>query len=61
MPSARVLDFEFFPLCFGVCRLLKLLRDGKIDDVDCRKAFLDKTLETLVRQDPRHWPRRSTP
>ena len=53
------LDCAYLPLCFGGCRYLKLLRDGKIDDVDCRKAFLDETLEAFVRQDLKHRPRRS--
>jgi uncharacterized protein len=49
----------YLPLCFGGCRYLKLLRDGRIDDVDCRKAFLDETLETFVRQDLKYQPKRS--
>jgi len=53
------LDCEYLPLCFGGCRYLKLLRDGKIDDVDCRKKYLDETLEAFVRQDLKHRPRRS--
>ncbi len=53
------LDCAYLPLCFGGCRFLKLLRDGGIDDVDCRKAYLDETLEALVRQDLRHQPKRS--
>jgi uncharacterized protein len=53
------LDCAYLPLCFGGCRYLKLLRDGKIDDVDCRKAYLDETLEAFVRQDLNYRPRRS--
>ncbi|MDH5768646.1 MAG: SPASM domain-containing protein, partial [Nitrospirota bacterium] len=45
------LDCEYLPLCFGGCRYMKLLRDGNIDDVDCRKPFLDATLETFIKQD----------
>jgi uncharacterized protein len=45
------LDCAYLPLCFGGCRLLKLLRDGAIDDVECRKALLDATLEELLLQD----------
>lgn len=51
------LDCAYLPLCFGGCRFLKLLRDGRIDDVDCRKAYLDQTLEALVRQDLLYRPR----
>ena len=51
------LDCAYLPLCFGGCRFLKILRDGRIDDVDCRKAFLDATLAALVEQDLRHRPR----
>jgi len=53
------LDCAYLPLCFGGCRFLKLLRDGRIDDVDCRKEFLDETLEALVRQDLRYRPKRT--
>lgn len=45
------LDCEYLPICFGGCRFDKLLRDGKIDGVDCKKPYLDATLETLVKQD----------
>jgi uncharacterized protein len=53
------LDCAYLPLCFGGCRYLKLLRDGRIDDVDCRKKYLDETLEAFVRQDLKYQPRRS--
>jgi uncharacterized protein len=43
-------------LCFGGCRLVPLLRNGVIDELDCRKAFYDATLEEMVRQD-RSYPR----
>lgn len=44
-------DCAYLPLCFGGCRYIKLLRDGKIDDIDCRKPYLDATLETFIRQE----------
>jgi uncharacterized protein len=52
------LDCEYLPLCFGGCRFLKLLREGRISDVDCRKKYLDETLETFVRQDLKYRPKR---
>lgn len=30
---------------------MKLLRDRRIDGVDCRKPYLDATLEAFIRQD----------
>lgn len=51
------LDCAYLPLCFGGCRFLKLLRDGRIDAVDCRKGYLDRTLEAFVRQDLLYRPR----
>jgi len=45
------LDCAYLPLCFGGCRFLKLLQDGAIDDVECRKTYLDATLETFLQQD----------
>jgi uncharacterized protein len=54
----KCLDCEYLPLCFGGCRYLKLLLEGRIDDVECRKGYLDATLEAFVRQDLRHRPRK---
>ncbi len=45
------LDCEYLPICFGGCRYMKLMRDGRIDDVDCRKPYLDATLEVFIRQE----------
>ncbi len=45
------LDCAYLPLCFGGCRFIKLMRDGDIDDVECRKALLDATLEEMLLQD----------
>jgi uncharacterized protein len=53
------LDCAYLPLCFGGCRFLKLLRDGRIDDVDCRRVFFDRTLEACVRLDLKYQPKRS--
>jgi uncharacterized protein len=53
------LDCAYLPLCFGGCRYLKLLRDGRIDDVDCRKKYLDETLEAFVRQDLKYRTRKA--
>ena len=53
------LECAYLPLCFGGCRFLTLLRNGRIDEVDCRRAFLDETLEEMVRQDLKHQPKRS--
>jgi len=49
--NEECLNCEYLPLCFGGCRYMKLVRDGNMDGVDCKKSYLDATLETLVRQD----------
>jgi len=41
----------YLPLCFGGCRYMTYVRDGNIDSVDCKKAYLDAALETLIKQD----------
>jgi len=41
----------YLPLCFGGCRYMALLRDGKIDKPDCKKDYLDTSLEGLIKQD----------
>jgi uncharacterized protein len=45
------LSCEYLPMCFGGCRYWTFLRNGKIDDIDCKKPYLDAQLETLVKQD----------
>ena len=45
------LECAYLPLCFGGCRFFSKLKTGAIDGVDCRRAMLDASLETIVRQD----------
>jgi len=51
---------EYLPLCFGGCRYMKFVRDGNIDAVECQKAYLDASLETLVKQDVKYKPQAET-
>ncbi|MDD2539718.1 MAG: geopeptide radical SAM maturase [Desulfuromonadaceae bacterium] len=44
------LECAYLPLCFGGCRFFRKLETGAIDGVDCRRAMLDASLETIVRQ-----------
>jgi len=52
--NEECLDCEYLPLCFGGCKYMKLLRDGDMNGVDCKKPYLDATLEAAVRQDIRY-------
>jgi len=45
------LDCAYLPLCFGGCRYMRLLKTGKIDDVDCKKPYLNAILETFLIQE----------
>jgi uncharacterized protein len=45
------LNCEYLPLCFGGCRFMKLLRDGNMNGIDCRKPYLDATLESFIKQE----------
>lgn len=49
--NEECLACEYLPLCFGGCRYMKYVRDGNMDGVDCKKPYLDATLETVVKQD----------
>lgn len=49
--TEQCLDCSYLPLCFGGCRFMKLQKDGNIDGVDCKKPYLDATLETLIKQE----------
>jgi len=44
-------ECEYLPLCFGGCRYMTFVRDGNIESLDCQKAYLDASLEALVKQD----------
>ncbi len=52
--NEECLDCAYLPLCFGGCRYMKLIRDGSMEGVDCKKPFFDAALETLVKQDIRY-------
>lgn len=45
------LNCSYLPLCFGGCRYMKLVRDGTLEGVDCKKPYLDAALRDLVFQD----------
>jgi len=49
--NEECLDCAYLPLCFGGCRFFRQLKTGSIDEVDCRRAMLDASLETIIRQD----------
>lgn len=45
------LSCAYLPLCFGGCRLNPLLKNGSINEVDCRREFYDVALEQFILQD----------
>jgi uncharacterized protein len=49
--NEKCLSCSYLPLCFGGCRYMKLVRDGHMQGVDCKKQYLDVILEELVLQD----------
>ena len=48
------LSCSYLPLCFGGCRYMKLVREGNMRGVDCKKKYLDVILEKLVLQDVKY-------
>ena len=44
-------ECEYLPFCFGGCRYMSLVRDGSVDILDCKRDFLDESLEAMVKQD----------
>jgi len=56
--SDSCLDCPYLPLCFGGCRFLSLLRGKSMAEVDCRRDFLDATLESFLLQNIAHAPAR---
>jgi len=45
------LNCSYLPLCFGGCRYMKFIRDGNLNGIDCKRPYLDATLERLIYQD----------
>ncbi|MBI5848118.1 MAG: geopeptide radical SAM maturase [Nitrospirae bacterium] len=52
--NEKCLGCEYLPLCFGGCRYMKLVRDGNMDGIDCKRPYLEATLEKAVMQDIRY-------
>jgi uncharacterized protein len=52
--TEECLDCSYLPLCFGGCRFLNLLQDKGIGEVDCKRDFLDATLESMILQNMKH-------
>ena len=48
------LGCEYLPLCFGGCKYMTYLREGRVDRKDCKKPYLDATLGAMVKQDIRY-------
>jgi uncharacterized protein len=49
--NEECLACAYLPLCFGGCRYMKLLQDGDINGINCRKEYFDSILAQLVSQD----------
>jgi uncharacterized protein len=45
---------SYLPLCFGGCKYSKIVRDGNMQGVNCRKKYFEETLEGLIAQDVRY-------
>lgn len=49
--NEECLNCDYLPLCFGGCRQMKLVREGNMEGVECKKPYLDATLEAFIKQD----------
>lgn len=49
--NEECLECVYLPLCFAGCRYMAYLRDGNMDTPDCRKSYLDASLEGLIMQE----------
>ena len=57
--NEECLNCAYLPICFGGCRLFTLLKNGVIDQVDCRKGYYDANLEQIILQDLRYGKKNS--
>lgn len=48
--NEQCLDCPYLPICFGGCRFMNLLQGKGMEDLDCRRDFLDATLEEFILQ-----------
>ena len=55
--NEECMECVYLPLCYGGCRYMAYVRDGNVNNIDCRKAYLDASLETLIKQDIKYRPR----
>ncbi|WAC08253.1 MAG: geopeptide radical SAM maturase [Thermodesulfobacteriota bacterium] len=44
----------YLPLCFGGCRYTTFIQKGNLDALECRKNYLDATLETFIKQEVKY-------
>jgi len=44
----------YLPLCFGGCRYMTFIQKGTLDALECRKNYLDTTLETFIKQEVKY-------
>ena len=47
----KCLNCTYLPLCFGGCKYLSFLNEGRIDALNCNRDFYDAILEPCLRQD----------
>jgi uncharacterized protein len=52
--NEKCLACAYLPLCFGGCGYMKLLQNGTMRGINCRKEYFDKTLAQFVSQDLRY-------
>lgn len=49
--NEECIECVYLPLCFGGCRYMAYVRDGSVNNKDCKKPYFDASLETLIKQD----------
>lgn len=52
-------DCSYLPLCYGGCRYMTYIRRGKIDGIECKRAYFDASLEKLVKMDVKYGGKRT--
>ncbi len=52
--NEECLACKYLPLCFGGCRYMKLIHEGNVQGVDCKRKYFDKALQSLILQDVKY-------
>lgn len=52
--NEECMECEYLPICFGGCRYMSFVKNGHLNEMDCKRDFLERSLEVLIKQDVKY-------